>query len=90
MKKHVSIRISGLVQGVFFRASTEAKARELNIAGFVQNEKDGSVYVEAEGEQQALERFVEWCHRGPDRARVDNCEVVEAEPKGYTDFTIRR
>jgi acylphosphatase len=51
MKKHFNIRISGRVQGVFFRASTKAKAEELGISGFVQNEPDGSVYIEAEGEE---------------------------------------
>lgn len=90
MTKHVSLRISGLVQGVFFRASTQAKARELNLAGFVRNEPDGSVYAEAEGDTEAVKRFVQWCHKGPDRARVEKCEVAEGQPKGYTEFTIQR
>jgi acylphosphatase len=49
---HVSIRISGKVQGVFFRASTKGKAEQYGINGFVRNEKDGSVYIEAEGRRK--------------------------------------
>jgi acylphosphatase len=47
--KHINIKITGKVQGVFFRASTKAVADQIGVKGFVKNEKDGSVYVEAEG-----------------------------------------
>ena len=90
MKKHFSIRISGVVQGVFFRASTKAKADELNIKGFVRNERDGSVYAEAEGESEDLEAFIQWCRRGPARASVSTCEVSEAALTGFSEFVIER
>lgn len=90
MRKHFTIKISGVVQGVFFRASTDAKAREFNIAGFVRNEPDGSVYVEAEGEQENLDRFLQWCRRGPANASVDKCEIAEVPLKGYSKFVIQR
>jgi len=90
MIKHISIKIYGLVQGVFFRAATQERAWELNLAGFVRNEPDGSVYAEAEGDAQAVDAFIAWCRQGPERARVDNCVVVEGQPKGYTDFVIKR
>lgn len=90
MKKHFSIRISGLVQGVFFRASTKEKADSLGITGLVRNEPDGSVYVEAEGDQVSLLKFIEWCHQGPPRARVDRCEVEEGVIKSFRKFTIER
>ena len=90
MKKHVNIRVIGEVQGVFFRASAREKAAQLHINGFVRNEKDGSVYVEAEGEEGDLSRFLEWCQRGPIHAKVDRCEVTEATLAGHEGFHIQR
>lgn len=90
MKKHISIRISGLVQGVYFRASTKEVADSLGIHGFVRNEPDGSVYVEAEGEDQNLSAFLEWCGRGPSRAEVDSCRVNEGALQSYERFVIER
>jgi acylphosphatase len=88
--KHVSINITGKVQGVFFRASTKEKADELNVKGFVRNERDGIVYVEAEGNDKDLETFISWCKHGPRLARVERCDVTENQPKGFSDFTITK
>lgn len=90
MKKHVTIKISGLVQGVFFRASTKEQADALKISGFVRNEPDGSVYVSAEGDETDLQSFIEWCHHGPSRANVEKCEVKEDDLKGFSRFIIMR
>lgn len=90
MQKNFSIRISGVVQGVFFRASTKAKADELHIRGMVRNERDGSVYVEAEGDEKNLDAFIEWCRKGPVRASVERCEVEEGAWKGYSAFVVER
>jgi acylphosphatase len=90
MKKHFNIRISGKVQGVFFRASTKDKADELGVKGFVRNETDGSVYVEAEGEGETVSKFIEWCRHGPRLARVDHCEVWEDENRNFSAFEISR
>jgi acylphosphatase len=88
--KHVSINITGKVQGVFFRASTKEKADELNVKGFVRNERDGSVYVEAEGTDKDLEIFIGWCKHGPKLAYVEHCDVIESPPKGFLDFIITK
>jgi len=90
VKKHFNIRISGAVQGVFFRASTRTHAEALEISGFAQNEDDGSVYIEAEGEENNLRQFIEWCHRGPERAQVTNVEVTEAAMKNFMSFDVNR
>jgi acylphosphatase len=89
MPTHYDIYISGHVQGVFYRASACAEAQRLGLRGFVRNEDDGSVYAEAEGEVEALERFVAWCRRGPSRARVDRVKVVEGEAAGLGAFQVR-
>lgn len=90
MKKHLNIRVYGKVQGVFFRASAHTHAQMLDINGFAQNEKDKSVYIEAEGESAELNQFIEWCHRGPDRAKVLKVEVKEAEMKFFKTFEVKR
>jgi acylphosphatase len=84
--KRLSITVSGKVQGVFYRASTEKKAKELGLHGFVRNESNGNVYIEAQGTDEQLDEFVTWCKRGPERARVD--EVITTaiplvEEKGF-------
>ena len=86
--KHFSIHITGKVQGVFFRASAKEKADELHIKGLAQNNTDGSVSIEAEGEEETLQRFVEWCKKGPRLSRVDRCEIQEAVLKHFKDFSI--
>jgi acylphosphatase len=90
MRKHFNITVAGRVQGVFFRASTKTSADHLNIKGFVKNQPDGSVYIEAEGEENDLERFVQWCSQGPKAAKVETCDVVNGDLKAYTDFLIQR
>jgi acylphosphatase len=86
--KRISLRITGKVQGVFFRATTKDRADQLGLAGFVRNEPDGSVFAEAEGEADSLERFAAWCRQGPPRSRVLTLVMEELEPKGYVGFKI--
>jgi acylphosphatase len=88
--KRVLIRISGKVQGVFFRASAKDEADRLGIAGIVRNEADGSVFVDAEGSEEPLQHFVVWCRNGPTHARVMTIVTEEATPKGYVGFKIER
>lgn len=86
--KHLNIRVSGAVQGVFYRASAKAVADQLGIKGYVTNQDDGSVYIEAEGDDFSLDLFLEFCHKGPDKAVVDQVETQEAELKNYRNFEI--
>lgn len=90
MKRHVSILVSGRVQGVFYRASAKTKAEELGITGFVQNLPDGAVYIEAEGTDEVLDRFKTWCAEGPPRAHVERVEIKEAALQNFTSFAIHR
>lgn len=89
MQRQASLKITGLVQGVFFRDHARQKARELEIKGWVRNEKDGSVSVLAQGRQAGLDEFIEWCKKGPDSAKVENVEVVWEKPAdALTGFEI--
>lgn len=86
VKKHLNIKVSGKVQGVSYRATTKAVADQLGIKGLVSNQADGSVYIEAEGDAFMLEQFLDWCHEGPDAARVAQVESSEGEMKNYRNF----
>ncbi len=86
VKKHFNIKVTGKIQGVFYRDSTKAVADQLGIKGFIRNENDGSVYLEAEGDDFAMTELLDWCHEGPGRARVEHVESTEAEMKNYRNF----
>jgi acylphosphatase len=87
--KNLKMKITGDVQGVGFRAAAHHKARKLHVGGFIMNEPDGTVYIEAEGDEEALAEFLEWCRKGPITAHVRDVEVVWADPHGkFTGFRI--
>jgi acylphosphatase len=87
--KHYSIRIYGKVQNVGFRFYTINEAKQLNIKGYVKNEPDGTVYIEAEGEEVPLLEFISWCRKGPTWARVGHIEANESPVMNYKDFKIK-
>jgi len=74
--------IHGRVQGVFFRASTEEKARALGLTGWVSNLRDGTVEVMAEGSEEKLRALLHWCHQGPDHAHVAKVDEEWGEATG--------
>jgi len=86
--KHIDIKITGKVQGVSFRATTKAVADQMGVRGLVRNEKDGSLAIEAEGDDILLEIFLEWCHEGSDRSIIENVSVTEGVLKNYQNFEI--
>lgn len=86
--KHINIKVSGKVQGVSFRAVTKVVADQMGVRGMIRNEQDGSVYIEAEGDDTLLEVFVDWCNEGTDRAKIENVEVTPGELKNYQNFEI--
>lgn len=85
---HLNIRIYGRVQGVFFRQTSKEMADVLNIKGFVRNEFDSNVYIEAEGEEKKLRKFLHWCKEGPRAAAVEKVEVQDGEVQRFCDFKI--
>ncbi len=87
--KHYNITIKGIVQGVGFRYSTVRMARNMGITGFVCNQTDGSVYIEAEGTPFQLGKFLDWCYQGPSRAQVYNIEYFEANVLNFHGFDVK-
>ncbi|MBL1410728.1 acylphosphatase [Sphingobacterium faecale] len=87
--KHYNITVKGKVQGVYFRLTTKAVADQLGIKGFIINQADGSVYIEAEGDDFGLESLLEYCEEGPDRAEVEEVICDEGgEIRGFTNFEV--
>lgn len=77
MSRHVNIVVSGRVQGVYFRAFTRRKAKQLGIVGKATNLADGRVEIIAQGDDEAIAQFITWCSKGPITARVDHVDVNE-------------
>jgi len=89
-RRRVRLLVGGRVQGVFYRATTAERARELGVIGEVRNLPDGRVEVLAEGSPSAIEGLIAYCRQGPPSAHVSAVEVVELEPAGGTGrFAIR-
>ena len=86
----VRIRVSGRVQGVFFRNWTIGEAQARGIRGWVRNRLDGSVETLAFGEEDAVQDFIARCHEGPRAAQVESVDVEYAEGDPPQSFTRER
>jgi acylphosphatase len=82
--------VSGLVQGVFFRASAQETARRLGLTGWVRNLADGNVELVACGAPATLDQLESWLWRGPAAARVEHVQADEAPAEEFVDFRIVR
>jgi len=83
------VRVSGRVQGVWFRDSCRREAERHGVAGWVRNRADGDVEAVFEGPPEAVDALIGWCHLGPPRAVVSAVAVAEEEPVGEDGFRIR-
>jgi acylphosphatase len=87
-QKCCKITVTGKVQGIFFRKYAKTAANLYGIKGLVRNEADGSVYIEAAGDKEQVDKFIKWCNRGPINAKVKKVEVTEIPFKKFDDFGI--
>ena len=87
--KTLQIKVIGKVQGVGFRYYTEKRAKQYEIKGFVQNKTDGSVYIEAEGEDSDVRALADWCEKGPAWSRVREVKISELPFVGYDSFEVK-
>lgn len=88
--KRVHLRITGIVQGVFFRAYTRDKARALGLSGWVRNCADGSVEAVAEGPESELKQLVAWCDQGSPSSEVERVECRWEDARGeFAGFSVR-
>ena len=89
MRVALHVRVTGRVQGVFFRAWTAEQARALGIVGWVRNASDGSVEGHLEGDKSAVHELVGLLHQGPPSAQVSAVDVDVTEPEGSDRFDVR-
>jgi acylphosphatase len=82
--------ITGKVQGVFFRAKAKEEAVKYGIRGWIKNTHDNHVEALITGEPDLLDLFIEWCKRGPEKARVKEVLVSKHPEKEFDDFEIVR
>lgn len=80
-------RVTGRVQGVFFRGSTREEARKLGLTGYARNMQDGSVDVVACGDPAALDRLAKWLESGPPMATVAGVDASPIDYVSFRDFT---
>ncbi len=86
---HVTVILSGIVQGVNLRSMVKVRALTLNVVGSVKNLPDGTVRIEAEGDRTALEQFMRWLNARPAGVRIDSIEDFWSDPHGtFSTFTI--
>lgn len=84
------VRITGRVQGVFFRAWTREQAAKLGLSGWIRNAPDGSVEAHVEGEESKVRWLIDLIADGPANARVDHVRAEVAEVEGLSGFEVRR
>ena len=82
------IVVHGKVHGVYFRASTRAKALEFCLTGWVRNLSNGTVEVHAEGSRDSLDQLIKWCQTGPASAKVSQCDLNWINPEGMAEFRV--
>jgi acylphosphatase len=80
--------VHGRVQGVFFRDTLRTQALRRGVAGWVRNNRDGSVEAVLEGDEERVELLLSWCRRGPAGARVDDVEVGWEAAQGERGFSV--
>ncbi len=81
--------IKGKVQGVFYRATAKKIAEKLGVTGWIKNTKNGDVEAEIFGNEQQLQRFINWCKQGPSKAQVTDVIITAKEEIRYKEFTVR-
>lgn len=89
MRSAIHFYVSGRVQGVYFRATTQATARQLGLTGWVRNLPDGRVEGVACGEGKKLDKLVTWLHHGPEQAQVTDLRIESEQARNWDGFDIR-
>ena len=90
MLQTISITVKGKVQGVYYRASAQQKAREMDITGQIKNLKNSDVYIIATGTETDLKKFTDWCRHGPPHAIVTELMAEPLPLQTFSSFSIVR
>ncbi len=87
--KCVHLIVSGRVQGVFFRDNTRGKAKELELHGYAKNLPDGNVEIVAQGDEENINKLIDFIKKGPGIAKVEDLKIKHIEPENFKNFEIR-
>ncbi len=88
-RKRVNLSIIGRVQGVFYRSTARQQAQQLGLTGWVRNRHDGSVEVIAEGTDEDINKFIEWCRIGSSASEVRDVKVTWQDYTGeFSGFNV--
>jgi acylphosphatase len=90
MEQALEIIVAGKVHGVFYRKSTLKKANELSLKGWVKNKANGTVQIKAQGQEPNLKELLNWCHQGPEAARVEKVTSKPSQLQQLEGFKIVR
>jgi acylphosphatase len=89
MERHFNIVVWGKVQGVGYREGIKKKAIDLGIRGYVKNLPNGTVFIEAEGEEEQLNQLINWCHNGPSKSEVTSVKYSVAQTQNFEGFEVK-
>ena len=90
MNKGIFLKIYGRVQLVMYRDSARRQAKKLDLVGWVMNKSDGTVELIAEGKEESLKQFIDWCYNGPILAKVNKIDINWQEATGqFKKFNIK-
>jgi acylphosphatase len=78
------------VQRVSYRFCTHAQAMKCNLTGYVRNLHNGDVYIEAEGEEDDINKLIDWCYVGSPLSQVKEVNAVESEVKNFETFEVKK
>ncbi len=88
--RHYNITVKGRVQRVSYRVWAQSKAISLGLTGFVKNLHNGDVYIEAEGEDDKVNQFIDWCYVGSPLSKVTEVISEEQALKNLETFELKR
>ncbi|TRX56788.1 acylphosphatase [Thalassomonas sp. M1454] len=88
MKVCYIAKVTGTVQGVYFRASAQNQAIDLSLSGYAHNQDDGSVEVMVCGDNDNVQQMLKWLEQGPEEADVEAVEITPTNPKDINHFSI--
>ncbi|MEO8582703.1 MAG: acylphosphatase [Flavitalea sp.] len=90
MPRIISIIVTGKVQRVNFRKKTQEEAIRLGITGTIKNVGNNEVHIEAIGEPEPIDHFINWCKKGPELATVESIQVKDISQRNFGSFNVIR
>ena len=90
MIRHYNITVKGKVQRVSYRFCTHAQALKCNLTGYVKNLHNGDVFIEAEGQEDDINKLIEWCYVGSPLSNVKEVIAEEDDVKNFETFEVKK